>query len=59
VLVAALAWISGHFMAQADITWVGVGSNLAEEDGSTVVHHESNILGPVVAQIDLALFVLG
>jgi hypothetical protein len=58
VLVAAPAWVSGHFMSNPDIAWVGDGSDLMGGDDSSVVHHESNILGPVVGQRDLALFVL-
>jgi hypothetical protein len=46
-------------MAQPDIAWTGGGGDLTEEDGRSVVHHESNILGPVMGQRDLALCVLG
>jgi hypothetical protein len=59
VLVAAPAWVSGQPMAQPDIAWTGGGGDLTEEDGRSVVHHESNILGPVMGQRDLALCVLG
>ena len=59
MLVAAPAWVSGQSLVQPDTAWVGGRDDLTEEDGRSVVHHETNIPGPVVGLRDLALCVLG